>query len=661
MAGGLVTLGLVLVFVVVNIPTGAAGSSRLYLPVAARDATGPAVTAMTSDRPSPQPAGTSVTWTAYVNGPAEFRFSAAYERGPRSVVRDFDQTNTFTWTPIDEGAYELFVDIRSVGAIGVGDAQPLGSRSFQVLSRATNGPVVSTTANPLVALYSLPPCGAGTVRVLFNAGPEPLGGSSTPSAACSPDRGSNFYVVGMHPTTAYAMQAEVTQNGAIGLGPITSFTTGALPDGLGLPAVSVPLPMQLGGAPEPFVYHVAFPAGVPSAHFATDLGGAVVWYLRDPARAAFLSQPIPGGDVLVAEGPPSTPTIRIVDPAGNVVRETGHAALSRQLAGLTAGGVGQPYRFLHHDARLLPNGHIVLLAAVDRVLPPGSQGQPGGDPVDVLGDELIDLDPDLQVDWVWSSFDHLDIRRAPVLGEHASEDWGAVVDWTHSNAVVYSPADHALLLSVRHQDWIVKIDYEDGNGDGHVVWRLGSGGDFALDNPPPGDPFPWFSHQHGIALTPDGSLATFDDGNTRCTPVGADCHSRGQVYRLDEAGRHASLTVDADLGNYSFALGWAQLLSNGDYAFTSGWQVDGDHTFGQGVELDPTGTAALYTVQDDSPVYRTMRLGSMYAGCCDAPTGSAAVARRSAARSTGLTHPIRPNVRRPPTSPPKPIRGAHLP
>ena len=57
----------------------------------------------------------------------------------------------------------------------------------------------------------------------------------------------------------------------------------------------------------------------------------------------------------------------------------------------------------------------------------------------------------------------------------------------------WSPADGNLIVSVRHQDWVIKIDYAHGHGDGHVIWRLGQGGDFAVIS---SDPSPWFSHQH---------------------------------------------------------------------------------------------------------------------------------------------------------------------
>jgi hypothetical protein len=51
--------------------------------------------------------------------------------------------------------------------------------------------------------------------------------------------------------------------------------------------------------------------------------------------------------------------------------------------------------------------------------------------------------------------------------------------------VNWSPDDGNLILSVRHQDWVIKIDYRGGSGDGHMIWRLGQNGDFAVGSTDP--------------------------------------------------------------------------------------------------------------------------------------------------------------------------------
>jgi hypothetical protein len=59
---------------------------------------------------------------------------------------------------------------------------------------------------------------------------------------------------------------------------------------------------------------------------------------------------------------------------------------------------------------------------------------------------------------------------------------------------------------------VIKLDYQDGAGSGRVIWKLGNQGDFAMQS---SDPYPWFSHQHGIEINSADTLVTFDDGNTR--------------------------------------------------------------------------------------------------------------------------------------------------
>ena len=72
---------------------------------------------------------------------------------------------------------------------------------------------------------------------------------------------------------------------------------------------------------------------------------------------------------------------------------------------------------------------------------------------------------------------------------------------------------------------MIKIDYADGTGDGHIIWRLGQGGDFTVEIRR--GPSPWFSHQHDVSYINDTTLVLFDDGNGRHeTDPHAD--SRGQ-------------------------------------------------------------------------------------------------------------------------------------
>jgi arylsulfate sulfotransferase len=181
-------------------------------------------------------------------------------------------------------------------------------------------------------------------------------------------------------------------------------------------------------------------------------------------------------------------------------------------------------------------------------------------------------------------------------------------DWTHGNSIAQTP-DGNLLYSSRHQDWAIKISYDNGEGDGHVIWKLGKDGDFTF---PSSDPYPWFSHQHDVDFDPDDptKLLVFDNGNTRYI-LQNQGYSRGQVLQLDEPNRTATLVVNADVGVYSLALGTAQKLSDGNYHFDFGYVLDPEGPDAYAIEVDPSGNV-LYQAKSSAPLYRSFRMTDMY-------------------------------------------------
>jgi hypothetical protein len=268
----------------------------------------------------------------------------------------------------------------------------------------------------------------------------------------------------------------------------------------------------------------------------------------------------------------------------------------------------------------LPNGHTLTLGTTERLLT-NVQG-PGT--VDVLGDVILDLDQNFQVTWTWNSFDFLPNSRKAVMGETCTSlSCGPVYlasvanDWTHFNSIFYMPKDGSLVVSARNQDWILKINYQSGTGDGSLIWKLGRQGDFAMVS---SDPWPWFSHQHDVEF--DGTnYDMFDDGNTRVAWTGGG-NSRGYVLSVDETAMTATPVLLSDLGAFSQWWGSAQRLSNGNYHFlnpclgpagstvTPCLNNPGIHT-STSVEVQPDGTKN-YTILWNSWAYRSFRLSSLY-------------------------------------------------
>ena len=139
----------------------------------------------------------------------------------------------------------------------------------------------------------------------------------------------------------------------------------------------------------------------------------------------------------------------------------------------------------------------------------------------------------------------------PPLPEYPPRTDGIGPDWTHSNSVVYSPDDGNLLLSMRHQFWVLKIDYENGQGSGDILWRLGPQGDFTLMKGGVADEDidDWFYSQHYANIVSPNStgvfnLMVFDNGDDRgifdvpsdrCgTPGAPACYSTVPIFQVDE-------------------------------------------------------------------------------------------------------------------------------
>jgi hypothetical protein len=260
---------------------------------------------------------------------------------------------------------------------------------------------------------------------------------------------------------------------------------------------------------------------------------------------------------------------------------------------------------------------------MEKVFTDGTQGSSPQSPVDILGDMVVVLDTNWQVRWAWNSYLEEDVTRAAVLGETCTPTQGGCPplnfmpvanDWLHSNSLHYA-SDTNILVSQRHQDFVLKIDFANGTGTGNILWRLGKGGDFTMTGT--SDPYPWFSHQHHVGFDIPGQpvLSLFDNGNTRVASQGSG-DSRGMVLNVNETSMTVSPILMADLGNYSSALGSAQRLSNANYAFCSGiiTTSPGGSQSIEVVGVPAPGGTLDYTPAAPTSAYRIYRLSSMYTG-----------------------------------------------
>jgi hypothetical protein len=518
-----------------------------------------------------------------------------------------------------EGTYEVAV-IAKDGFAATESTSASASYAVDSLVSGTEA-VVTATANPLVALYSAAPMSASPppaeIHVNFRAADDTNAPwMSTDTKVPVPGLSTNFLVAGMLPDTTYEM---VAVTGSESSAPLL-FTTGSLPAGLNFPQYTVvQLPGPGADLSQNLVFHMAAMGGPGNATvLATDLAGNVDWYYdpRPPGLAsAFATSLVPGGTVLMLNGIFGN-VLREVDLAGDTLRETNVNALNAQLAAMGLNSIAN----ISHDAERLPDGKTAILAQTVRTVTINGMAQ------QYQGDMVLVLDEDFQITWAWDAFDYLDVARGPI---HESTS-GPMVDWTHANAVNWSPSDGNLVVSLRNQDWVIKIDYASGAGDGHVIWRLGQGGDFSIDS---SDPYPWFTHQHNAHYINATTLVLFDNGTSRGDDTG-DFNSRGQAYTLDEQNLTAAPILNAYLDNFSPVYGSGQELPNGDYVFTSGSQ--GQPAISQSIEVLPNGTEA-YLLQSSFPEYRTFRVSTLYNGTIPPPVARQVVVNDGSAQRSMVT------------------------
>jgi arylsulfate sulfotransferase len=501
-----------------------------------------------------------------------------------------------------------------IAVIAVFCTYPLACGSAKDPS-SSNSPqsFLSPTENPLVAEYFVSSPLGGQVRVEF--GLDTSYNRQTAWYDFSPgENGISILVAGMKPSTPYHMRAEVRSDGNFWFDADHVFVTGPLPS-TNFPSLVVTRPAESANSIENAgveLINLTEPVSNLMEAVVADRDGNFIWFYDVGADQANVPYPIrflPNGHVLIniQSGATGTTALREIDLAGRIIRQLDASALQQTLQSL---GYSVKALGFHHDFLPLINGHLIVLANSVQDFT-DLAGYPGI--THVTGDLLIELDANWNPVWFWSSFDHLDPNRH-LMG---------LPDWTHSNAVGYTPDDGNLLLSVRNQSWILKIDYRDGAGSGDVLWRLGEAGDFTLTSADPND---WFYAQHfpslistdGSAMTmaifDNGNLRILDDNGTTCGPAPAPaCYSRATIFQIDQSARTATLVWQNRPGPYSFWGGSINQLLNTDVEFDMSApfpQVPASRV----LELTQTDSPKIVWQMDiqNGHAYRAYRIPSLY-------------------------------------------------
>ncbi|RME25862.1 MAG: hypothetical protein D6798_07945 [Deltaproteobacteria bacterium] len=208
----------------------------------------------------------------------------------------------------------------------------------------------------------------------------------------------------------------------------------------------------------------------------------------------------------------------------------------------------------HHDFAELPDGTLACLTHdIVRL-----KGEP------VVGDAIVEVDPDGTQTRVWSIFD--EFEWSPEVDQMANEEW------SHANVIEYDEANDRYLVGFLGLGSIMAIS----RADYSVEWVLsGPFSDFVGDD----GTGAIFGLQHGFHLL-DDSILVFENGSS------SESNSRAIEVAFDEdPATTASIrwTYEASPSIYAPSLGSVQRLDSGatmvDFA-----------TGGRVVVVDPDGT-----------------------------------------------------------------------
>jgi arylsulfate sulfotransferase len=307
-----------------------------------------------------------------------------------------------------------------------------------------------------------------------------------------------------------------------------------------------------------------------------------------------------------------------------------------------------PGFFLHHDMFPMQNGNFLSLTLEKVVIPNyrTSEIDPNAprQTLEVTSDGVVEFRPDGSLKSIWHLHEMLDPMRIGYDSTKPGFPLFDSPDWSHANAVFHDTRDDSILVSIRHQDAVIKFS----RSTGRLIWILGPHANWGPEFQPyllqpVGTPFEWQFHQHAMKVTPSGTLLLFDNGNYRASPFDGQIpqttlqsYSRAVEYAIDEATMQvrqvweygadidwklfSTSQGDADLmprtGNVVLTLSDTQHIAG---APTASWGLGFAHTAILEVDHNTPAEKVLdLRIYDTSPtsrtwVYRSERIPSLYA------------------------------------------------
>jgi hypothetical protein len=259
----------------------------------------------------------------------------------------------------------------------------------------------------------------------------------------------------------------------------------------------------------------------------------------------------------------------------------------------------------------------------------------------VAGDLVVEFAPDGSIVNEWALLDLIDPYRIGYdsLGKYWDTFFGiSTKDWSHANSVIHDPRDDSVIVSIRHQDAVIKFDRKSGKLiwilSSHDNWDTRKFGGYLL-KPRNGRQHFFPFHQHSPMILPNGNLMLYDNGNYRANPFDkvvphAENFSRAIEYAIDEHNMTVELVWEH--GQFTEKTVFSAALGNADYLPRTGNVLithgnvyankSSNKLSAQIIEVTHTTPAELLfdmTIFDgtDDPergwrIYRSKRIASLY-------------------------------------------------
>ena len=319
---------------------------------------------------------------------------------------------------------------------------------------------------------------------------------------------------------------------------------------------------------------------VPDKHafiVALDQEGEVVWYYRgdDPI---FDIRRLANGNLAYAT---NSGKLIEIDMLGTVLHVWHGTGKNKEVPG----GTPVATEALHHAFCPMASGNILMLSIEQLEFDdwPGNDTDPEAAraPAKVIGDTVVEFQPDGTVLNEWRLSEIIDPKRicyGSYMPFWVRKGYADTYDWSHANGLTYDAGDDSILVSVRHQEAVIKFS----RATGELTWILG---DHRRWNAPwsdkllsPADGLEWQYHQHNVSLTGDGRVMVFDNGSFRSVPFdkkrpAPENYSRAVEFAVDEANGSVAQRWAFDAGRdskyYSTFVGGATRLAETGNTFVT--------------------------------------------------------------------------------------------